>query len=107
MPIATGRASANTINSIPVAALIPGRAGRSPLGPAHSLQLDPDHLAGGRFDAAVLECVRLRIHALEIERDTKLLRIVRTTALGTQLQPLRAGRIGAATGVELARAISR
>jgi hypothetical protein len=62
----------------------------SPLDPAHSLQLDPDRFAARRFDATVLECVRLRIHTVEIERHPKLLGIVRTAALGTQLQPLRA-----------------
>jgi hypothetical protein len=61
----------------------------SPLDPAHSLQLDPDRFAARRFDATVLECVRLRIHTVEIERHPKLLGIVRTAALGTQLQPLR------------------
>jgi hypothetical protein len=75
--------------------------------PAYSLQSDPDYFAGGRFDAAVLERVRLRIHAVEIKWHTKNFGIVRTAALGTELQPMVSGYIGAAARVELAFAASR
>jgi len=68
--------------------MIRGRLGRlrHRLGcPIYALQVDTDHFIGWGFDAAILERVRLRVHAIEIKWYTKLLRIVRTAVLGTQL----------------------
>lgn len=87
-----------------------GRLGRfrmEILRSACAAQIDPDYFAGGGFDVAVLERVRLRSNTVEIKRNAKLLGIVRTAGLGAQLQPLRAGRIGAAVRAKLAFAVSR
>jgi Protein of unknown function (DUF1003) len=73
---------------------------------AHSRQVDSYQFSARRFDAAFVECICPRIHALEIERHTQLLRVMRRTGFGTQLQSLCIGGIAAATRVKLALAVS-
>src|SRR5579872_2821653 len=66
----------------------PGRLARArPLEPARSLQPNYDDFAPRCFDATVIERIGLWIHAAEVERHTQLFGIVRTAALGAQLQP--------------------
>src|SRR5580658_189301 len=58
-----------------------------PLDAAHPRKPDSDRFAGRRFDATARERAGRRVHAVKIKRHTEFLRIARTAALGTQLQP--------------------